>query len=183
MKYETGERRSLWHNYFSIAVLHTILAVSQAEVFHGPIPYNILESKLVIRQPQAPIPTSQTSQDVLDQTQMFYHDCRRNAMQAYIKHKAHYDKKANASKLKKADYVNVLQLKAVHQGSKIPFMEFRWIGHYITGKVLPNNKYLVREIGTNKTQVFQRMRIRQLTARQPYLIYESHHKNGHLIRT
>ena len=46
-------------------------------------------------------------------------------MQAYIKYKAYYDQKANASKLKEADYVYILQPKADHQGSKIPFTEFR----------------------------------------------------------
>ena len=76
-------------------------------------------------------------------------------------------KKANASKLKELDYVYVLQPKADHQGSKIPFTEFRWIGPYVIGKVLPNKNYLVRKIGTNKTQVLHRMRMRQFTPHQP----------------
>ena len=88
-------------------------------------------------------------------------------MQAYIKYKAFHDKEANASKLKEADYVYILQPKADHQGSKIPFTEFRWIGPYIIEKVLPNNNYLVRKTGTNKTQVLHWMRIRQFTPRQP----------------
>ena len=58
-------------------------------------------------------------------------------MQAYIKYKAYYDKKANASKLKQSDYVYILQPKADHQGSKIPFTDFRWIGPYIIEKVFP----------------------------------------------
>ena len=88
-------------------------------------------------------------------------------MQAYIKNKADYDKKANASKLKDANYVYVLQPKANHQGSKIPFTEFRCIGPYIFEKVLPNNNYLARKIGTNKTKVFHRTRMPQFTPRQP----------------
>ena len=88
-------------------------------------------------------------------------------MQAYIKYKAYYDKKTNASKLKEADYVYILQPKADHQGSKIPFTKFRWIGPYIVEKVLPNNKYLVRKIGTNKTQALYWMRLRRFTPRQP----------------
>ena len=72
-------------------------------------------------------------------------------MQDYLKYKAYYDKKGNASKLKEADYVYVLQPKADHQWSKNPFTEFRWIGPYNIEKVLPSNIYLVRKIGTNKT--------------------------------
>ena len=51
---------------------------------------------------------------------MIHQDVRKKAMQAYIKYKAYYDKKANASKLKEADYVYVLQPKADHQGSNFP---------------------------------------------------------------
>ena len=61
----------------------------------------------------------------------------------------------------------ILQPKADHQGSKIRFTDFRWIGPYIVEKVLPNNKYVVRKIGTNKTQIRHRMRLRQFTPRQP----------------
>ena len=173
LKIETGERRSLWHKYVNIAVLnyntsyHTSIGCEPSRDFHGRIPYNILDLKLGIRPQQLPIPTSQIAQDVLEQTQMIYQDVRKNTMQAYIKYKAYYDKKADASKLKEADYVYILQPKADHQGSKIPFTEFRWMGPYIVEKVLPNNNYLVRKIGTDKTQVLHRMRMRQFTPRQP----------------
>ena len=60
-----------------------------------------------------------------------------------------------------------MQPKADHQGNNTPFTEFRWIGPYNTEKVLPNNIYLVRKIGTNKTQVLHRMRMPQFTQRQP----------------
>ena len=113
-----------------------------------------------------PSPDSQITQDVLEQTETIFQDVRKNAMQAYIKYKAYYDKKANASKLRHADYVFVLQPKADHQGSKILFTGFRWIGPYIIEKVLPNNKHLVRKIGTNKTQILHRMTLRQFTPRQ-----------------
>ena len=173
LKIETGERRSLWQKYINIAVLnnntsyHTSIGCEPSRVFHGRIPYNVLDLKLGIRPQQQPIPTSQFAQEVLEQTEMIHQDVRKNIMQAYIKYKAYYDKKANASKLKEADYVYILQPKADHQGSKIPFTESRWIGPYIIEKVLPNNNYLVRKIGTNKTQVLHRMRMRQFTPRQP----------------
>ena len=169
LKIETGERRSLWHKYVNTAVLnyntsyHTSIGCEPCRVFHGRIPYNILDSKLGIRPQQQPIPTSQIAQDILEQTEMIHQDVRKNTMQAYIKYKAYYDKKANASKLKEADYVYILQPKADHQGSKIPFTEFRWVGPYIIEKALPNNNYLVRKIGTNKTQLLHRMRMRQFT--------------------
>ena len=173
LKIETGERRLLWHKYVNIAVLnyntsyHTSIGCEPSRVFHGRIPYNNLDLKLEIRQQQQPISTSQTAEDVLEQTEVIHQNVRKNTMQAYIKYKAYYDKKANASKLKEADYVYILQPKADHQGSKIQFTEFRWIGPYIIEKGLPISNYLERKIGTNKTQVLHRMRMRQFTSRQP----------------
>ena len=111
LKIETGERRSFWHEYLSLAVLHyntfyhKSIGCEPSRVFHGRIPYNNLDLKLGIRPQQQPIPTSQIAQDVLDQTEMIHQDVRKNTMQAYIKYKAYYDKKANASKLKPTDYV------------------------------------------------------------------------------
>ena len=98
---------------------------------------------------------------------MIHQDVRKNSIQAYIKYKIYYDKNANATTLKEAKYVYVLQPKADHHGSENPFTEFGWIGPYIIEKVIPNNNYLVRKIGTNKTQVLHRMRVRQFTLRQP----------------
>ena len=173
LKIETGERRSLRHKYINIAVLnyntsyHTSIGCEPSRVFHGRIPYNVLDLKLGIRPQQQPIPSSQIAQEALEQTEMIHQDVRKNTMQVYIKYKAYYDEKANASKPKEADYVYILQPKADHQGSKIPFTEVRWIGPYIIEKVLPNNNYLVRKIGTNKTQVLHRIRMRQFTPRQP----------------
>ena len=88
-------------------------------------------------------------------------------MQAYINYKAYYDKKTNASKLKQTDYVCILQRKADHEVSKIPFTDFRWIGPYIIEKLLPNNNYLIRKIGSNKTEILHQMTLRQLKPRQP----------------
>ena len=173
LEIETGERRSLWHNYINIAVLnyntsyHTSIGCEPSRVFRGRIPYNVLDLKPGICPQQQPFPTSQIAQDILEQTEMIHQGDRKNAMQAYIKNKAYYDKKSNASKLKEADYVYILQPKVDHQGSEIPFTEFRWIGRYIIEKVLPNNNYMVRKIGFNKTQVLHRMRMRQFTPRQP----------------
>ena len=136
-------------------------------MFQGPIPNNVLDLKMGIRPQKITSPDPQIAQDVLEQTEMILLDVRRNAMQAYIKYKAYYDKKANASKLKKSDYVYILQPKADHQGSKIPFTDFRWIGPYIVEKALPINNYLVRKLRTNKTQVLHCMRLRSFMPRQP----------------
>ena len=44
--------------------------------------------------------------------------------------------------------------------TKIPYREFRWVGSYKVEKVLPNNNYIVRRLGTNETQLLHRIRLR-----------------------
>ena len=110
LKIETGERRSFWHKYVSIAVLnykksyHASIGCEPSRVIHGRFPYRIFDLKKGIRPQKVPSPDSQIAQDVLEQTEIIFQDVRKNAMQTYIKYKAYYDKKANASKLKQADY-------------------------------------------------------------------------------
>ena len=70
-------------------------------------------------------------------------------------------KKAKASPLNEKDYCFILQPKADHQESKIPFRDFRWVGPYLVEKVLPNNNYIVRKLNTNKTQILHRIRLRK----------------------
>ena len=82
-------------------------------------------------------------------------------MQSYIKYKRYYDKKAKASPLKEKEYCSILQPKADHQESNIPFPDFRLIGPYIVEKVLLNNNYIVRKLKTNKTQITHRKRLRK----------------------
>ena len=48
---------------------------------------------------------------------MILRDVRKNAMQAYIKYKAYYNKEANACTPTENDHVYVLQTKADHEGS------------------------------------------------------------------
>ena len=76
-------------------------------------------------------------------------------------------KKAKASPLKEKDYCFILQPKADHQGSKIPFRDFRRIEPYIVEKVLPNNSYIVRKLNTNKTQILHRCRLRKYNPEKP----------------
>ena len=97
---------------------------------------------------------------LLDQT-------KKNLMQSYLKYKAYYDRKAKTSPLETTDYCYILNPKADTQASKIPFREFQWQGPYKVEKVLPNNNYIVRKLGANKTQLLHRIRLRKFTPQAP----------------
>ena len=131
-----GINMSLSRSLISTLLITQIFAVSHAELFIAVL-LRYLEFKNGNSPQKESISTSQIAQGVVGQTRM-NQDVSLNAMQAYIKYKAYCDKKANASKLKEADYINVVQPKADHQWSKILLTELRWIGPYIE-KVLRNN--------------------------------------------
>ena len=82
-------------------------------------------------------------------------------MQSYLKYKEYYDRKAKAAPLQQNDYCFNLQPIADHQGSKIPFREYQWIGPYVVEKVLPNENYIVKILNSNKTQILHRIRLRK----------------------
>ena len=111
LKVETGERRSKWHKYVHVAVLnyntsyHTSIGCEPSSVFRERVPYNVLDLKMGIHPQKMPTPNSQIAVDVLKQTEMIFHDVRKNTMEAYTKYKAYFDKKAKASKLKEQQYV------------------------------------------------------------------------------
>ena len=173
LKMASGEYRKHWHKYLPIAILnynttyHSSIDCEPSRVFHGRVPHNILDHKLGLRFNPNITPTTDFAEELLRRTKILYDKTKKNVMQSYIKYKRYYDKKAKASPLKEKDYCFILQPKADHQGSKIPFRDFRWIGPYIVEKVLPNNNYIVRKLNTNKTQILHRIRLRKYNPEKP----------------
>ena len=173
LKMASGEYRKQWHKYLPIAILnynttyHSSIDCEPSRVFHGRVPHNILHHKLGLRFIPNIAPTTGFAEQLLRRTKILYDKTKENVMQSYIKYKRYYDKKAKASPLKEKDYCFILQPKADHQGSKIPFRDFRWIGPYIVEKVLPNNNYIVRKFNTNTTQILYRIRLRKYNPEKP----------------
>ena len=76
-------------------------------------------------------------------------------------------KKARTSPLEDSDYCYNLQPTVDHQGSKVLFRAFRWIGACVIEKVLPNEIYVVRRINTRKTQTLHQIRLRKYNSDKP----------------
>ena len=68
LKISTGERRSMWHEYVKIAVMnynttyHEGLGCEPSTVFHGRIPYNVLDLNLGIKPKWKTTPNSDIAQ-------------------------------------------------------------------------------------------------------------------------
>ena len=87
-------------------------------------------------------------QEIQNRTNLLIDKTMQNIMHSYLKYRKYYDRKARAAPLKEKDYCFVLQTKAGHQGTKIPFRDYRWLGPFIVHKVLPNENYIVRRLNT-----------------------------------
>ena len=172
LKMASGEYRKQWHKFLPIAMpiynttYNASINCEPSRLIHGRVPHNILDHKLGLRFNPNAAPTTDFAEELLRRTKILYDKTKKNVMQPYIKYKRHYDKKARESPLKK-DHCFILQPKADHQGSKIPFRDFHWIGPYLVEKVLPNNNYIVRKAYTNKTQILHRFRLRKYNPEKP----------------
>ena len=169
LKMASGEYRRQWHKYLPLAVInynttyHSIIGCKLSRIFHGIVPHNILGHRLGLNSYPQILPITNFAEELQRRTQILIDKTKKNIMQSYLKYKEYYDRKAKAAPLQQGDYCFILQPLADHQGSKVPFREFRWIGPYVIEKVLPNENYIVRKLTSNKTQILHRIRLRKLT--------------------
>ena len=173
LKMASVEYRRQWHKYLPLAVLnynttyHSSIGCEPSKVFHGRIPYNVLDHKLGNNPNEDFLPTTEFAEELQQRTQILIDKTKHNIMQSYLKYKEYYDRKAKAAPLSEQDFCFILQPKADNQGSKIPFREYRWIGPYRIEKVLPNDNYIVRRLNTNKTQILHRIRLKKFVPNTP----------------
>ena len=186
MKIETSERRSLWHKYVSIAVLilntsyHTKIGCEPSRVFHGRIPYNILHIKLGIRPQQATIPTLRIALDVLHQTQMIYQAKMPCKLTSIIKAIATKKPTLQSSK-KQVTYISYSR-KPIIKGGKISSRNFGGLALTLLQRCYLITVKWYAKLSPTRRQWFIACRCVSSHPANLYLIYESRHRNGHLIR-
>ena len=156
----------MWHQFVPTATLnynttyHSAIGCEPSRVFHGRIPYNVLDLKLGPKQNQQPNPTTDIGKEVVQKTRMIHESVSKHLLHSYIRYKQYYDKKAAAHPLAANDYCYALHPQANNQGSKLPFREFLWTGPFVIVKTFLNNNYLIRKLQTNKTQILHRIRLK-----------------------
>ena len=166
LKISTGERRTIWHQFVPTTTLnynttyHSAIGCEPSRVFHGRIPYNVLNLKFVLKQNQQPNPTTDIGEEVVQKTRMIHESVSKHLLHSYIQYKQYYDKKAAAHPLATNDYCYALHPQANTQGSKLPFREDLWTGPFVVVKTFPRNNYLIRKLQTNETQILHRIRLK-----------------------
>ena len=165
LKMASGDYRRQWHKYLPLAVSNynttyrATLGCEPSRIVHGRIPYNILDNKLGNPNPKV-LPTTDFADEFQRRTQILLDSTKKNMMQFYLEYKEYYNQKAKAAPLKQNDCCFILQPIADHQGSKIPFRDYRWTGPYIVKKSY-RTKTTVRKLNSNKTHFLHRIRLRK----------------------
>ena len=102
----SGEYRRQWHKYLPLAILnysttyHSSNGCEPSKVFHGRIPYNILDHKLGKNPNQDFLPTTEFAEELQQRTQIFIDKTKQNIMQSHLKYKEYYVRKAKEAALK-----------------------------------------------------------------------------------
>ena len=137
LKIASGEYRRQWHKYLPLAVLnyntthHSSIGCEPSKLFHGRIPYNVLDHKVRNNPNKSFLPTTEFEDEVQQRTQIIIDQEEKNIMQLYLKYNEYYDRKAKAAPLQKKDCCFILQPKADSQGSKLQFKDYRRLGPFV----------------------------------------------------
>ena len=157
---------------------HASIGCEPTDVFHGRVPYNILDHKLGNNPNQRSTSTTEFAEEIQNRTKLLIDKTKQNIMHSYLKYREYYERQAGAAPLKGKDYCLVLQPKADHQGSKIPFGDYRWVGPFIVQKALPIENYIVRRLNTNEIQILHRIRLKQFIPNQ---LLEDSYREGNKL--
>ena len=90
-KMASGDYRRQWHKYLPLAVLnynttyHATLGCEPSRIFHGRIPYKILDHKLGLNpNPKVPL-TTDFADEFQRRLQIILYSTKKNIMQSYLK--------------------------------------------------------------------------------------------------
>ena len=158
------EYRRQWHECLPSATLNysttyqSSIGCESSKVFYGSITHNVLDHKLGNNPDKKFLPTTEFAEVVQQRMQILINQTKKTIMQSYQKYNDYYDRKAEAAPPKEKEYCFILQPKADSQASKTPFRE-------IFQKVLSSDKYNVRRVNTNKTQVLKPCKTQKICAK------------------
>ena len=106
LKMASGDYLRQWHKYLPLAVLnyittyHATLGCEPSKIFHGRIPYNILDHKVGLNPNPKVLPTTDFADEFQRRTQILIDSKKKNIMQCYLKFKETNDRKVKAAPLK-----------------------------------------------------------------------------------
>ena len=97
LKMASGEYPRQWYKHLPLAVLnynttyHSSIGCEPSKVFHGRIPFNVLDHQLGNNLNENFLPTTEFAEEVQQRTQILIDQTKKNTMQSHLKYKDYYD--------------------------------------------------------------------------------------------
>ena len=133
----------MWHKCVSIVVLnynksyHASIGCEPSRVFHGRIPYNMLDLKMGSRPQKIPPPDSQIAQDVLEQTEAIFQDVRKMPCKLISNTKRIMMGMQTPQNSNKPITSLYYSQKQITKGVKFPLQTFAGSGHILLKRCYP----------------------------------------------
>ena len=140
------------HKYAQIAVMnnnttyHKTLGREPSTVFHGRIPYNVLDLKLGIKPKWKTTPNSDIAEQLQKQIDEVRATTKDNIMLFYLRYEKYYDRKALADPINWYFQLTLIRSKTYARYVSKLYTEDEYVHLY------PNNAYLMSQ--HNPTNIF-----------------------------
>ena len=155
-----------WHTFVNYACYshntsyHSSIKCAPSLLFHGRDPNTPLDLRYGPSRNRKPVTQSQYVTEVKNNMAELNAQVKHNAVEAYLRYRSYYDRKANAEPLKLHAYCLLMNPKITSQNMFSGKNANKWISLFRVEKVLTNMNYIVRKVGTWFTQCVHRIRLR-----------------------
>ena len=188
LKIETGERRSLWHKYVSIAVLnyntsyHARIGCEPSRVFHGRIPYNILDLKMGIRPQEIPLQTRRSPKMCLNRQKQFSRTSPKIPCEPISNTKRIMMGKQMPQNWKKPITSSYYSRKQTTKGVKFPSQTFAGLDHTFLKRCYPTITIWYAKSALTRRKSFIEWGCNNSHPANRYQTYQPHNASGNQTR-
>ena len=164
LKIYENENHSNWHRYIDYAVFahntsfNPQTGTTPADLFHAYQPHKAIDVRFNIESKKKP--QFETTQQLQDYMATLHRRQKTILIADYVRYKKYYDKQAQAKPIAIHSYCLLLNPILANQKQILNKMEPKWLAMYRVEKKFTHENYLIREVGTNHTQIVHRIRLR-----------------------
>ena len=157
-----------WVKYVDIAVFvhntsyHTSIGCTPSLLFHGREPITPIDIRFQTSRKTLPSNDYMLITSLHSRMSELFSTAKENIIRSYQKYKCYYDRKCAATPLELHSYCLLLDPKIVESNKHLDKTQLKWLSLYRVEKVLSNNNYIVRKVGTYLTQCVHRIRLRPI---------------------
>ena len=168
LKLNSNQIFTNWHKYLNLATFihntsyHTSIGCAPTVIFHGRDPAKPLDIRFHSNCIQKSTFNYDFAESLRDEMLKKFQTTKESLAKSFNRYRRYYDQKARANPLKEQTYCLLLNPRLTKQSAFCPKLIQKWLAPYRVKKVLTDSNYLIRNGGTNYTQIVHQIRLRQI---------------------